>query len=45
MSENILGQDSPIPKFVHLKIRRRDGIEFSTTLEECKLNMPIDDCI
>ena len=45
MSKNKLGQDSRTPKFLHLKIRRRDGVESSTTLEEGELNMPIDDCI
>ena len=45
MSKNKLGQDSPSPKFIHLKIRRRDGIESSTTLEEGEFKMPIDDCI
>ena len=46
MFKNILlGQDSPIPKFKHLKIRCRDGVESSTTLEEGEFNIPIDDCI
>ena len=34
MLENKLGEDSPIPKFMHLKIRRRDDVESLTTLEE-----------
>ena len=45
MSKNILGQGSLIPQSIHLKIRRRDGVEFSTTLEEGKFNIPIDDYI
>ena len=45
MSKNILGQDSPIPKFIHPKIRRGDGIKSSTNLEEGEFNMPIDGCI
>ena len=27
MSKNKIGEDSPIPKFVYLKIQRRDGVE------------------
>ena len=27
MSKKKVGQDSPIPKFIYLKIRRRDGVE------------------
>ena len=40
-----LGEDSPIPKFIQLKIRRRDGVESLTTLEEGEYNVPIDACI
>ena len=32
-------------KFIHLKIRRRDGVESLTTLEESELKVPIDGCI
>ena len=44
MFKNILGQDSPIPKFRHLKIRRRDGAESLTTFEEGVFKVPIDSC-
>ena len=40
-----IGEDSPIPKFMYLKIRRRDGVESLTTLEEGELKVPIDGCI
>ena len=45
MSKNKIGEDSPILKFIYLKIRRRYGVESSTTLEEGELKMPIDGCI
>ena len=45
MSKNEKGQDSPIPKFITLKIRRRDGIESLTILEEGDFKVPIDGCI
>ena len=45
MFKNKLGKDSPIPKFIHLKIRRRDGAESLTTLEEGEFKVPIDGCI
>ena len=45
MFKNKLGEDSPIPKFMHLKIRRRDGVESLTTLEEGAFKVPIDGCI
>ena len=45
MFKNILGEDSPIPKFLHLKIRRRDGVESLTILEEGEFRLPIDGCI
>ena len=45
MSRNKIGEDSPIPKFIYLKIRRIDGVESLTTLEEGEFNVPIDDCI
>ena len=32
MLKNKLGEDSPILNFIHLKIRRRDGVESLTTL-------------
>ena len=40
-----LSEDSPIPKFRHLKIRRRDGVESLTTLKEGEFKVPIDGCI
>ena len=45
MSKNEIGQDSPIPKFIYLKIRRRDGIESLTILEEGEFKVPIEGCI
>ena len=45
MSKNEIGEDSPIPKFIYLKIRRRDGVESLTTLEEGEFKVPIDGCI
>ena len=45
MSKNEIGQDSPIPKFIYLKIRRRDGVESLTILEEGEFKVPIDGCI
>ena len=45
MFKNELGEDSPIPKFIHLEIRRRDGVESLTTLEEGEFKVPIDGCI
>ena len=45
MSKNKIGEDSPIPKFIYLKIRRRDGVESTTTLEEGEFKVPIDGCI
>ena len=45
MSKNKIGEDSPIPKFIYLKIRRRDGVESLTTLEEGEFKVPIDGCI
>ena len=45
MFKNKLGEDSPVTKFIHLKIRRRDGVESLTTLEEGEFKMPIDGCI
>ena len=40
-----IGEDSPIPKFIYLKIRRRDGVESLTTPEEGEFKVPIDGCI
>ena len=45
MSKNKIGEDSPIPKFLYLKIRPRDGVESLTTLEEGEFKVPIDGCI
>ena len=45
MSKNKLGQDSPFSKFLHLKIRRRNGVESLTTLEEGEFKFAIDGCI
>ena len=45
MFKNKLGEDSPIQKFIHLKIRRQDGVESLTTLEEGEFKVPIDGCI
>ena len=45
MFKNKLGEDSPTPKFIHLKIWCRDGVESLTTLEEGELKVPIDSCI
>ena len=45
MSKNEIGQDSPIPKFIYLKIRRRDGVESLTILAEGEFKVPIDGCI
>ena len=45
MSKNKIGEDSPIPNFIYLKIRRQDGVESLTTLEEGEFKVPIDSCI
>ena len=45
MSKNKMGEDSPIPKFIYLNIRRRDGVESLTTLEESEFKVPIDGCM
>ena len=45
MFKNKIGEDSPSPKFIHLKIRRPDGVESFTTLEEGEFKVPIDGCI
>ena len=42
MSKNEIGYDSPIPKFIYLKIRRRDGVESLTILEEGEVKVSID---
>ena len=42
MSKNEIGQDSPIPKFIYLKIRRPDGVKSLTILEEGEFKVPID---
>ena len=45
MSKNKTGEDSPIKKFIYLKIRRRHGVESLTNLEEGEFKVPIDGCI
>ena len=45
MSKNKTGEDSPILKFIYLKIRRRDDVESLTTLEEGEFKVPTDGCI
>ena len=45
MFKDKLGKDSPIQTFIHLKIRRRDGVESLSILEESKLKVPIGGCI
>ena len=45
MSKNKIGENSPIPKFIYLKIRLRDGVESLTTLEEGEFKVSIDGCI
>ena len=45
MSKNEIGQDSKIPKFIYLMIRRRDGVESLTILEKGELKVPIGGCI
>ena len=42
MFKHKLGENSPIPKFLHLKIRRRDGVESLTTLNEGEFKVSID---
>ena len=42
MCRNERRENSTIPKCIHLKIRRRDGVEYLTTLDEGQLKMPID---
>ena len=44
-SKNKLGEDSPFPKFIHLKVRRRNDVESLRTLEEGEFKLPIDGCI
>ena len=41
MFKNRLGEDWPILKFIHVKIRRRGGVESLTTLEEGEFKVPI----
>ena len=45
MSKNKLGEESPFPKFIHLKIWRQDGVESLTTLAEGEFKLAIDICI
>ena len=40
--QNKLGEDSSIPKLIHLKIPRRDGIESLMTLEEGEFKVSTD---
>ena len=40
-----MGQDSPTPKNIHLKIRRRLDVESATTLEEGGFKVYFDGCI
>ena len=40
-----LGEDSPLPKFIHLKIWSQDGVESLMTLEEGEFKLAIDSCI
>ena len=42
MSKKLLGEDSPFPKFIHLKIRRRNGVASLTFLEEGEFKLAID---
>ena len=41
MSKNKIGEDSPIPKFLYLKIRRQDGVEFLTPLRRVSSRCPL----
>ena len=45
MSRNKTGEDSPIQKYIYLKIWLWDGVESLTTLEEGEFKVPIDGCI
>ena len=45
MSKNKIGEDSPIPKCIYLKIRRRDGVESLATFQEGEFKVAIDGCI
>ena len=40
-----MGQDSPTPKNIHLKIRRRLDVESATILEEGGFKVYFDGCI
>ena len=44
MFKKKLGEDSPIPKFIHLnlKIQRPDGVKSLMILEEGEFKVPID---
>ena len=42
---NLIGEDSPIPKFMHLKIRRRDGVKSLMTFKEDEFKVLINGCI
>ena len=44
MFKNKLGEDSPIPILIHLKILR-DGVKSLSNLEEGEFKVPTDDCI
>ena len=45
MLRNKLGEGSSISKCIHLKIRRRVGVDSLTTLEEGEFKVPIDGSI
>ena len=45
MSKKLLGEDLPFPKFIQLKIRRRNGVAYLTILEEGEFKLAIDGCI
>ena len=44
-SKKLLGEDSPFPKFMNLKIRRRNDVASLTILEEGEFKLAIDGCI
>ena len=45
MFKNKLGEDSRIPKSMHLKIRRLVGVESLTNLQEGEFKLLFDGCI
>ena len=42
MYKNKIGDDSPIPKLIYLKIRRRDGVKSLMIFEEGEFKLAID---